>query len=109
MLFGCLLIYDDIDCDWNLGFKFFDVYKRIEKNWRELYNELFDIFGVVFWGFNFEDKFYRLIVLDMDGCISRIGVVVIDFIVVIIFVFVNKEIVKIKIFKINEVKEFWFV
>lgn len=42
----------------------------------------------------------------MDGCISRIGVVVIDFIVVIIFVFVNKEIVKIKIFKINEVKEF---
>lgn len=42
----------------------------------------------------------------MDGCISRIGVVVIDCIVVIIFVFVNKEIVKIKIFKINEVKEF---
>uniref|UniRef100_K1R634 Chaperone protein dnaJ n=1 Tax=Magallana gigas TaxID=29159 RepID=K1R634_MAGGI len=103
-LLGCLLTHDDTDCDRNPGSKLFDAYKRTERNWRELYNESFDISGAVFRGLNLEDKLYRLTVSDMDGCISRIGAVVINFIAVTP-VSVNKETVKIKIFKINEAKE----
>lgn len=104
-LLGCLLTHDDTDCDRNPGSKLFDAYKRTEKNWRELYNESFAISGAVFRGLNLEDKLYRLTVSDMDGCISRIGAVVIDFIAVTTPVSLNKETVKIKIFKINEAKE----
>ncbi|XP_065924070.1 uncharacterized protein [Magallana gigas] len=104
-LLGCLLTHDDTDCDRNPGSKLFDAYKRTEKNWRELYNESFAISGAVFRGLNLEDKLYRLTVSDMDGCISRKGAVVIDFIAVTTPVSVNKETVKIKIFKINEAKE----
>nr|XP_011457180.2 uncharacterized protein LOC105349186 isoform X2 [Crassostrea gigas] len=104
-LLGCLLTHDDTDCDRNPGSKLFDAYKRTERNWRELYNESFAISGAVFRGLNLEDKLYRLTVSDMDGCISRIGAVVIDFIAVTTPVSLNKETVKIKIFKINEAKE----
>lgn len=104
-LLGCLLTHDDTDCDRNPGSKLFDAYKRTEKNWRELYNESFAISGAVFRGLNLEDKLYRLTVSDMDGCISRKGAVVIDFIAVTTPVSLNKETVKIKIFKINEAKE----